>query len=414
MFARLPWMVFVLLFSLRTFALDLDDRVENIKIIKVFPGNIVALNLGYPDGVEKGAHAKLFNVDGYVARALCLRANDEMSHWRLYRIVDGEKVSKDYTYTLRSMQGSEPDAWIESQKFKPYTSNPDVKTKTSGLVKTDLPKALTTSDDPFAVQAEKSFWQKHFGKDVRSRETENFTGSFFGSPLSRQSINDAETFHYGFDMKNKGRKYDLYAHLDRYQAQMRDATRGGTVRSENTLGVIGWEVKNLTPYWSAFTETQYSRIRYGEAYTPRNHYLVGLVGFKYLFKESRRVKNFSLSYLPIYESRLTEVDTGSKINEERRTGIRHGVKAEFDLKLHERFHLLQSTWFRPKHDFTSWGIDTGDAMIRSQSTFSLELGPRFYMDYIFVYMDDQVTRELSGLSRVNTIQTVDLRYFFEI
>lgn len=411
---RMPWTAIVFLICNSLWAIGLDEQLENIRIKKIFPENIVEFNIGYSDGITKGSHAKLRNVDGYVSRALCLRVGEEKSHWRLYRIVDHERVSKDYTYSLISMQESEPDAGIEKLKFKPYVLNKDKKRKEIPYVKTDLPPLLSESDNPFEPPPEKSFWQKHFGSYVRKRETQHFNGQFFGSPLSRQSINDAETYHYGFKIKNKGRKYDLYASLDRYQSQMKDLTSGERIRNENTQGLIGWEVKNLTPYWSAFTETQYWRLRYGEAYTPKDLYLVGLVGFKYLMQERKWLKNYYLSYIPIFEQRTTENADNFQVDQEKRTGLRHGLKAEFEILFGDQFTLSHQTWFRPKHDFATWGIDTNDALIRSESKFSMEITKKFFMDYIFVYIDDKVSRELSNIPRSNSIQTVDFRYYFEI
>ncbi|MBT4791004.1 MAG: hypothetical protein HON90_05495, partial [Halobacteriovoraceae bacterium] len=99
-------MLLLVFFSVKTFALESTDRF-NTQILKIYNRNILVLNRGLEDGIIKKDHAKLSSADGFIARGICVQATLLTSHWKIYRVVRPELVSKDTIYRLRSINQSE-------------------------------------------------------------------------------------------------------------------------------------------------------------------------------------------------------------------------------------------------------------------------------------------------------------------
>jgi predicted DNA-binding ArsR family transcriptional regulator len=74
-------------------------------------------------GIYKADHIKLTNLEGYIARAICIKASMLMSHWKVYRVVRPELMSYDSVYTLTSINQSEITK--ELQAFQKALFNDD-------------------------------------------------------------------------------------------------------------------------------------------------------------------------------------------------------------------------------------------------------------------------------------------------
>ena len=95
-----------ILFTSTIFAIDSSDILK-VSIIKHYDKNVLVINRGLEDGIYKADHIKLTNQEGYIARAICIKASMLISHWKVYRVVRPELMSYDSVYTLSSMNQSE-------------------------------------------------------------------------------------------------------------------------------------------------------------------------------------------------------------------------------------------------------------------------------------------------------------------
>ena len=139
------------LLTLPALALDINETLPNVRILAVYPGNVVVLSRGLEDDVTVGTHAKLRASEGYAARALCVKSGLLTSHWRIYRVVEAQLISKDLTYSLIGMDTSEApksvENWqrIDHEKIVPEFNDDfmkDPQKAPAEVVKSDLPEDL--------------------------------------------------------------------------------------------------------------------------------------------------------------------------------------------------------------------------------------------------------------------------------
>ena len=96
-----------IMLSSTTYALEFNDIINKLSVIKAYDDNYLVLNRGLEDGIIKGDHIKLTNENGYIARAICIKASMLLSHWKVYRVVNPELLSFDDYYVLKSMNQSD-------------------------------------------------------------------------------------------------------------------------------------------------------------------------------------------------------------------------------------------------------------------------------------------------------------------
>lgn len=153
------WMILLFLISFPLYALEPWERLPNIQIHRVLDKNIILINRGLEDGIKVNDHAKLSFSGGFASRAICLKASLERSYWKLYRIPEVSRISKDITYTLEGLADREIDPdminlrstiakIIDEDAKKPVSEE---QTKTFDL-KEDLPQELNVIDVSEAVK----------------------------------------------------------------------------------------------------------------------------------------------------------------------------------------------------------------------------------------------------------------------
>lgn len=133
------WKILGVLLSFSAYALDPIESLKNVHILKTYPDNIVLLDRGIEDGIQRNDHAKISQeTQGYSSRALCLKAEATQSTWKIYRVPYAEAFSKDYTYTLSGMADKEIPFPVD--KIRDVQAILDEKTE--GVIQADLPQDL--------------------------------------------------------------------------------------------------------------------------------------------------------------------------------------------------------------------------------------------------------------------------------
>ena len=135
------WKILGVLLTFSAYALDPIEHIKNVSILKTYPDNIVLLNRGLEDGIQRNDHAKLSQDSlGYSSRALCLKVEATESTWKVYRVPYAEVFSKDFTYTLSGMADKEISFPIDKIRDVQAILDKDAE----GSIKSDLPQTLET------------------------------------------------------------------------------------------------------------------------------------------------------------------------------------------------------------------------------------------------------------------------------
>lgn len=142
------WIILGVLFSFSALALEPFESIKNVKILRVYPNNIVELSRGLDDGLIRNDHIKLSNDTlGFASRALCLRVKNDSSFWKIYRVPYTEAFSMDYTYTISGLADREipmpQESWRNGTEIIEGLDEEKAKIEIRG----DLPQSLTTEEE---------------------------------------------------------------------------------------------------------------------------------------------------------------------------------------------------------------------------------------------------------------------------
>lgn len=417
------WIILGFLVSIPLFALESFESLPNAKILKFLPDNIVVMNRGLEDGIERNDNAKLSNdVTGFSSRALCLKVSKELSYWKLYRVPQREAFSLDYTYTITGMADREIPANIarlrneilklpELNKKKDESLGPD-----PFLIKPDLPERLTERDliDPLETEKRKLFVEEALDRERMKKDLEDYNLSVYASPFTRQSINQGESLRYGFRGENRASKYRLLTQFEQQQTKLQDPLTKESVSTRSTSGQAQFVIRELSPSFSFLALLNYNSQRFSEIATPKSHWQFGPIGFTWHLYESKTWEYFDLSYVPLYDTRRTEVIRSGSVSEDSTRGIRHGIRVGFKTRINERAALENLLWVKPFQDMASWRLESDNLNLVNDLKLIVSLSDKFFLDYNFVYQKDKLWRTLSNLPESNTINSINLRYDFSL
>jgi hypothetical protein len=419
-----------LLFAVDALALELNEELLNVRVLAVHPNNVVIMNRGLEDGVVVGSHARLRGTGGYAARGICVRSGIMASHWRLYRVVDPTLISKDLSYTLVGMDASEvaPQAERYQDFREDKTLPPFDETKLIGApvarepgpaasASADLPTDLSQDKDfilkgekaPSPVSVNDKFDRKQLKQDLR-----NFTGSLYASPWSVQKgPANVESVRLGARLANEGMKYRLQAGIDQnvLKSGLEKDGENFSMRSTEAFGTF--TLTNLSPAWDAYSDVTYREARYGTEQAPKRQYLIAPVGFTYKAAEGVTMKKFELSYAPTYDTRTHEGERLGERFDKSKHVLRHAVRLLFLAQISPEFSVTNDLRWRPAHDLNE-GVDFSDNLTLERFLASWRLAGPLHVDYEFQWMDDAQLRRISGLPRVITTNSVNVRLDFSL
>lgn len=393
-----------------------------VRILKVLPDNIVLLDRGLEDGILRNDHSKLGNASvGFAGRAICLRAQANTSYWRLYRIPYAEAFSLDMSYSLVGLADREiplPEATLRdslhsiagSEKKKRVGSDPFA-------IKGDLPERLTERDLIEAVGPERQqlFVEKVLSEDQLRRDLRDYRISVYASPFTRQSINEGETYRYGMRGGNVASRYRLLTQFEQQQTRLKDPFSQQAVQTRNTTGQAQFVIHRLSKNFSSLSLLHYNSQRFSSIGTPRAHWQLGPLGFTWHAYESKTWEYFDLSYIPLYDIRRTQgflPGGGTSIDEER--GVRHGFRLALKRRVNERVAMENLLWVRPFQDPASWEINPRNLNLVNDLKIIFSLTQNLYFDYNFIFQRDYLWKTLSGLPENNFINSLNVRYDFNL
>ncbi len=408
------FLVSLLFLSNSVMALDFSEVLPNIRILQALPQNVVMINRGVEDGIYKGDHARLVNMDGYAARAVCLSSRSEASYWRLYRIVNPASISKDFVYKIVGMNDSElPDSKtaykdenfkvpVKAEKEKPIALN------------NDLPERLTERDliDPVGYEKRKTYFNTVVDEKTLARELSDYKFSLFASPVVKQTINNSESIRFGGRLENLGDRYRFKLQAEQSQNRLEDPETKESISTSSTAAQAQFSIYHLTNSVSSLSLINFNSARYSALATPKSHWQFGPLGYTWHLYENKQGEAFDLSYIPLLDLRTTEIrdKNGIDVTTVSKSGLRHGVRFGMKKKINERVALENLLWFRPYQDLSSWALELNNNNLVNDFKLAVNITNNFYVDYNFIYQNDVLLEELSGLSQTNVINSLTVRY----
>lgn len=410
------WIILALLLPISTlWALAPGERVPNSQILRILPENIVQFNRGFEDGLSTKSHVMITHAsEGYIARALCIKANANTSYWRVYRIPNAEAISSDLNYTLVGIDYREIPSEVENKKIPKIE---DKKKLSESSVKYDLPERITEKDliKVTTPERRKLFIEKNLNQGQFKRDLSNYRLSFYASPFAKQSINEAESIRMGVRGENASKKYKLITQLEHQQSKIKDPLTNESVSTKNTQGQLQFIIRDLTKTVSSLTLVQYNSMFFSKLGTPDAHWLVGPLGFTWKLYESDTWTNVDFSYVPLLDMRTTDViASDGTITQEKKSGYRHGLRFNAKVKINERVNLENSLWVRPFQDLTTWEMEGDNLLMNNDLKLSFSLTEKLFFDYNLIYMKDKVWNEVSGLKDTNIINALNVRYDLDL
>ncbi len=407
-------------------ALDINETLPNVRILAVYPGNVVVLSRGLEDDVTIGTHAKLRASEGYAARALCVKSGLITSHWRIYRIVEAQLISKDLTYSLIGMDASEVpksvENWqrIDHEKIVPAFNDDflkDPQKAPADLAKSDLPDDLKDDEKNLAP---KTFGEKivvrNFDTKKLRRDFKTINGVVQISPWNQMEGGETkgENLGYGFSLGNKGVKYQSKIFFRRAQFNIKDGETGVKSRFETTDARAIFVVKNFSDTTEALSELTFRQARYGRVATPQRQFLVAPVGIAWNFPVGgKTLKNATLSYAPTYDTRTHEVleDDGDISTKDKRA-LRHSLRLYLGVNLTKVLELGAELDWRPAQDLTTWSVDFSDNLAVLNLQMQVNLSESLSIVYENQWLDDAQLHRLNQMPRVVRTSSFNLRYSF--
>ena len=416
------WFILGVLLSFSVQALDAYEKINNVKILRVLEGNIVMLNRGIEDGIVRNSHAKLSNdTEGYSSRAICLKTSGDVSYWRIYRVPNAEAFSLDYTYTLSGMADKEiPEPIINLRNEVQKIPSLEEAKKDPGpnpfTIKRDLPERLTERDLIKAVGPEqrKLFVEQTLDKDRLKRDLRDYRISLYASPFMRQSINEGESLRYGFRGGNIASKYRLLTHFEQQQTKLKDPLTKDSVSTKSTTGQAQFIIHRLTPSVSSLSLVNYNAQSFSSLGTPKAHWQVGVIGFTWHMYESKTWEYMDFSYIPLYDTRTTDAVKNGLMTEDKTNGLRHGFRFAVRTKINERVAFENLLWVRPYQDLSSWEVEGDNLNLSNDLKLIFNISGNLFVDYNLVYQKDKLWKTLNDLPESNTINSLNVRYDFDL
>lgn len=414
--------VSILLFSINLYALESVDVLKT-RILKAYDKNILVLNRGLEDAIFKADHIKLTSRDGFIARAICIKASMQTSHWKVYRVVRPNLVSKDKIYDLVSILQSEiPKSLLKfaNINFEKYLNNYGVidekkliKLQQKRIAKYDLPANVNQSREynqksltGFDKLIEENFSDKEFSKDISRSFVEMYV-----DPMTIQTREDKSESVFGAAIYNFGLKYQYSIKLDEQQIKYPQFTE------RRTRYDVEFAIKRFTENTSLVSRFEYySYFSNGIAY-PLRRQTYGPLGFRYHFWENNQRTDFmDITYVPSYDflEFSNQMAGSDNRNNDIIEGIRHIFMLRANTMLTDKIRWENRIIIRPFSSLTLKANQTNDSQPFINSKVSYQFNKNLSIGYDLLYESDENFAKVYGLSSENIVSNLQLKYSFQL
>lgn len=423
------------------FALTSTDRFD-VQILKVYDRNILVLNRGLEDGIIRNDHIKLTNSEGFLARGICIKEGLLSSHWKIYRVIRPELLSKDTVFYLNSINQSELPEDIEEQyasvnfenNFEDWNEKDlqrQLKLQQQRFAKYDFPNSTDGTD--IYPENKESYTErliaKNFNKRKFMKDMKPLMFTVFASPYSSTSLNEQQTANYGLGIHNKGEKYDIiFNYADDYMKIADPIQNKSIVKAERIINAE-FIIRDFTSSWDLTTYAQYDWARFGGVFTPRQHIKVAPFGMRFEIEPKKGVSYSDLSYFLFYDHRVDDklepieefdpnkggiVVNDYRVDQTTTSRVRHGFRLRLQGMLNKNITYYNELWYQPAMSLATWNVDTEDVDMYNLFRLSVLLGDDFYLDLENHYSHDILLKDNYGIEPSIITNVVHFRYNFDI
>jgi hypothetical protein len=412
-------------FATQIFALESTD-VLNVSVLKAYNKNILVLNRGAEDGIFKKDHTKITSNDGFMARGICIKSSMLTSHWKIYRVVRPELLSKDIIYKMSSINQSgiprDLNRYTKVSFSRAYNDFGDknvrkeVTLQQKRIIKGDLPKTIKTARN--YRQSKKNVFDKiietTFTEEDAIRDFSEVYVEVFANPIAIQTREDQKETHYGLSIKNYGRKYQFQINAVEKQISLADPVTGATYDSKSTHYDGQFQINRLTDNFSLISEINFDRQKIGAIYYPHKHYQVGVLGLRYhIWEEDPRYRFIDISYLPVFDTLEYSSPNSNSLDE--RIGLRHRFQLRVFSKFTKRVNNQTTVTYAPFQGRDEESNQTSSSLYSSFSTtFAYKLEDRVSIEYGIDYIKDMFQGDVYGIRSDNTTQTFRFKYAWDL
>jgi hypothetical protein len=393
------------------------------RILKGYDKNILVLNRGLEDSILKKDHIKLTSPDGFIARGVCLKATMQTSHWKIYRVTRPELVSKDSSYTLRSInQSLMPNDIIKYSRvdFTKYLNkygdkdvNKILKLQKERIAKYDLPTSTgaikqerAESLTGFDKMLESNFSNSELARDLSRSYVE-----IYADPLSWESREDKAEYVFGVGIYNYGQRYQYSFHMDESQLKYPAYIERST---HYDLELV---IKRYSENISIVSRFDYDSENINGIHYPARRQQVGLFGLRYHVWENNQHTDFmDITYIPTYDfleyADKTEYtnDTSLKTNQ----GVRHVFTVRAKTMLTDNIGWNNELIWKPQSDFQAAANKSSDTQPYFNSNISYFMSEDFSIAYDVTYESDKIYEEVFDVPAENISSQVQIRYTFKL
>ncbi|MBL7663675.1 MAG: hypothetical protein JNM93_00970 [Bacteriovoracaceae bacterium] len=429
-------LVFLSVIFNAAYALDLNDELKT-RIIKVIPGkNTIVINRGIEDYIKHQEHMKI-EVDGvFAARAVAVRTSLRTAYLKLYRVANPKLLTANADIKISSLQKSEVPIYVEEEirerdfYFDLQKLEQDIDRKIiaqNQLMTSDLPPVMD------AVHPDKHY--RYIDRELKVYETDTYHSesiweafsaknmffNIFASPYQTQRLNNQKNINYGLTIgTGRGRKYELSFNLTQNLFISQNQFSNFKNEFSSTNADLTLDINRVTPKVSYFLLGSYLQQKqsdpiFGEIYPVKNQSRIGPFGIKYHIHESSTISRFDISYIPLYETRVSEVLDYNllQINIQDRKNFRHSVRVRFDMNIPQsRFYFRNTLFWRPAMYKSSFELDFNDVDINNTFSIGYQLTNNASIDYMNIYTNDIRLQRDNGIEPINMINQFNFRLSF--
>lgn len=406
---------FILIISCPLFALVYGDRMQ-IKILKTYEGNYLVLNRGVEDGIFKGEHVKITNDQGYVSRAICIKPRMQISHCKIYRVVNPELFSLDFDYTLSSIKQSEIPEDLKmlrdidySKRYNDFTDkdvNKALEAQNERLVNFDLindfkKEDLAPRDSATETQAliDKNFDQKKLTKDL-----DTFKLTAIASPLSFQKQGGAYSQDLGLKLENNGEKYDFGLSYTSRKNKIVNQYTGNSVSQSTTDFLVSAELKDFSDDISATSFVQSTSQEFDGIKTPFNSLKISPIGAKFYISKSDDFKSH-FSYSALFER--TRFDSIKANQTVEKNFIRHRIFYSLSTSLNSKTVIDLTVDLQP--ELTLRELNT-----RMDAQLDFKILEQLSLRYSMAFITNSLIQDNYDLENTDLINSLNLNYSIDL
>jgi hypothetical protein len=252
------------------------------------------------------------------------------SHWKIYRVVYPEKVSKDDSYLIVAINDSQvPEKYQEyqeedfSEDFSDFTESELIawgRKKETQKADNDLP--IDLSDDP-ELQMEQDFYSRNFDAQQFKEDFKNWGITAGINPFSynqQRNFSKSTSTNYTLGIRNQGKKYrsSLLLNQNRNSSEQPswiDPTQTEKTEFSQERVEFSFNIENIVPRLAIESNINYNKAS-SQGFTNNTELNVAPIGLSYSAIKFDPLDEYSediwrLSLFPGYRKQVTFIPQGS-------------------------------------------------------------------------------------------------------